>query len=234
MAQWGNYYPSGSYFDAMCCLGCYQPQTTGPAELVKIRAVDTFNPQTPNILGQRKDLLVVSIDIFYILGSTSRSWIGSVEVDSRSIFIDNLSYAATAEDLRKHFQHCGCIKQVTISHSRRRSNSSKGVAYIEFNEKYSVKIALALHETFILERAISVSPKRSNRHKIVSVKRIVRSPISGKKRLRGNCDDDDAELKGIGNNLDLELKKVKKSKKSKILDDLTMGIEMLTVRQGME
>uniref|UniRef100_T1JC67 RRM domain-containing protein n=1 Tax=Strigamia maritima TaxID=126957 RepID=T1JC67_STRMM len=163
-------------------------------------------------------------------GSTSRSWIGSVEVDSRSIFIDNLSYAATAEDLRIHFQHCGCIKQVTISHSRRRSNSSKGVAYIEFNEKYSVKIALALHETFILERAISVSPKRSNRHKIVSVKRIVKSPISGKKRLRGNCDDD-AELKGIGNNLDLELKKVKKSK---ALDDLTMGIEMLTFTQGME
>uniref|UniRef100_T1IYT0 Uncharacterized protein n=1 Tax=Strigamia maritima TaxID=126957 RepID=T1IYT0_STRMM len=31
-----------------------------------IRPIDVINPQTPNILGQRKDLLVVLIDMFYV------------------------------------------------------------------------------------------------------------------------------------------------------------------------
>ena len=36
------------------------------------------------------------------------------EVDSRSIYVGNVDYAATPEELQQHFQSCGTINRVTI------------------------------------------------------------------------------------------------------------------------
>ena len=36
------------------------------------------------------------------------------EVDSRSIYVGNVDYGATPEELQNHFQSCGTINRVTI------------------------------------------------------------------------------------------------------------------------
>lgn len=36
------------------------------------------------------------------------------DVDSRSIFVGNVDYSASPEDLQAHFQSCGSINRVTI------------------------------------------------------------------------------------------------------------------------
>lgn len=36
------------------------------------------------------------------------------EVDSRSIYVGNVDYGATPEELQQHFQSCGTINRVTI------------------------------------------------------------------------------------------------------------------------
>jgi polyadenylate-binding protein 2 len=36
------------------------------------------------------------------------------DVDDRSIFVGNVDYGATPEELKAHFQRCGSINRVTI------------------------------------------------------------------------------------------------------------------------
>lgn len=36
------------------------------------------------------------------------------DVDSRSIFVGNVDYSASPEDIQAHFQECGSINRVTI------------------------------------------------------------------------------------------------------------------------
>lgn len=36
------------------------------------------------------------------------------DVDSRSIFVGNVDYSASPEDIQAHFQSCGSINRVTI------------------------------------------------------------------------------------------------------------------------
>uniref|UniRef100_T1J994 RRM domain-containing protein n=1 Tax=Strigamia maritima TaxID=126957 RepID=T1J994_STRMM len=161
----------------------------------------------------------------------NRSIAGTLELDSRSIYISNLSYSATAGELQNHFQICGSIKRITIPRNKL-TNRSRGVAYIEFIEKDSVKIALALNETIIRRRPICVFPKRSNQRKpdvnepsrrIVTVS----EPILTKKRHRDNCDDEDdeSELKRIRKNV-ISVTNLKKEKKIKILDNGNLSVKL--------
>uniref|UniRef100_T1J867 RRM domain-containing protein n=1 Tax=Strigamia maritima TaxID=126957 RepID=T1J867_STRMM len=133
----------------------------------------------------------------------SRSWIGRMKADSRSIYINNVNYTATAAELQEHFITCGSIKRVTTPQDR--TGRPKGIAYIEFDENYSVAIALALHETIFQERSIGVFQKRST----LRIKRAVnwtnRKPntavaLTSKKRSRDN-DDNECELKRTKNSV---------------------------------
>lgn len=36
------------------------------------------------------------------------------EIDSRSVYIGNVDYASTPEELQQHFQSCGVINRITI------------------------------------------------------------------------------------------------------------------------
>ena len=36
------------------------------------------------------------------------------DIDSRSVFVGNVDYAATPEEIQTHFQSCGSINRVTI------------------------------------------------------------------------------------------------------------------------
>ncbi|NXU55990.1 EPA2A protein, partial [Turnix velox] len=83
------------------------------------------------------------------------------EVDQRSIYVGNVDYGGTAEELESHFNSCGQINRVTILCDRF-SGHPKGYAYIEFEEKSSVKAAVELDESMFRGRVIKVLPKRTN------------------------------------------------------------------------
>lgn len=79
-----------------------------------------------------------------------------VEVDNRSIYVGNVDYGATAEELEAHFHGCGSINRVTIL-CNKFDGHPKGFAYIEFAEKDSVQTAMAMDESLFRGRQIKVS-----------------------------------------------------------------------------
>ncbi|XP_025947862.1 embryonic polyadenylate-binding protein 2 isoform X2 [Apteryx rowi] len=78
-----------------------------------------------------------------------------MEVDQRSIYVGNVDYGGTAEELESHFNSCGQINRVTILCDKF-SGHPKGYAYIEFEEKSSVKAAVALDESMFRGRVIKL------------------------------------------------------------------------------
>ncbi|KAJ8041990.1 Polyadenylate-binding protein 2 [Holothuria leucospilota] len=75
------------------------------------------------------------------------------EVDSRSVYVGNVDYSATAEELEAHFHGCGSINRVTIL-CNKFTGHPKGYAYVEFSEKDAVKMAETLDESLFKGRPI--------------------------------------------------------------------------------
>jgi polyadenylate-binding protein 2 len=92
------------------------------------------------------------------------------EIDARSIYVGNVDYSTTADDLERHFHGCGSVNRVTILTDRYTGNP-KGFAYVEFADRDSVQIAVALDESSFKGRIIKVSPKRTNRPGISTTNR---------------------------------------------------------------
>ncbi|NXY90908.1 PABP2 protein, partial [Alcedo cyanopectus] len=84
-----------------------------------------------------------------------------MEIDQRSIYVGNVDYGGTAEELESHFNSCGQINRVTILCDKF-SGHPKGYAYIEFEEQSSVKAAVELDKSIFRGRVIKVLPKRTN------------------------------------------------------------------------
>ncbi|KAK9666915.1 hypothetical protein RND81_14G220500 [Saponaria officinalis] len=82
------------------------------------------------------------------------------EVDSRSVFVGNVDYACTPEEVQQHFQSCGTVNRVTIRTNK--FGQPKGYAYIEFLETDAVQEALRLNESVLHGRQLKVTAKRTN------------------------------------------------------------------------
>ncbi|XP_019171636.1 PREDICTED: polyadenylate-binding protein 2-like isoform X2 [Ipomoea nil] len=82
------------------------------------------------------------------------------EVDSRSVFVGNVDYACTPEEVQQHFQACGTVNRVTIRTNK--FGQPKGYAYVEFLETEAVQEALLLNESELHGRQLKVSAKRTN------------------------------------------------------------------------
>ena len=93
-----------------------------------------------------------------------------MDVDSRSVYIGNVDYGATAEELEQHFHGCGSINRVTIL-CNKYDGHPKGFAYVEFSDKNAVQPAMALDESLFRGRQIKVMPKRTNKPGITSTNR---------------------------------------------------------------
>ncbi|XP_050397769.1 polyadenylate-binding protein 2 [Patella vulgata] len=93
-----------------------------------------------------------------------------VDADSKSVYVGNVDYAATAEELEQHFHGCGSINRVTILCDKF-TGHPKGFAYVEFADKDSIATAMALDDSLFRGRQIKVSPKRTNRPGISSTNR---------------------------------------------------------------
>ncbi|KAI1850235.1 hypothetical protein JX266_004093 [Neoarthrinium moseri] len=83
------------------------------------------------------------------------------DVDSRSIFVGNVDYSVSPEEIQAHFQQCGSINRVTILLDKF-TGQPKGYAYVEFTEPSLVAQALVLNDTVLKGRNIKVTPKRTN------------------------------------------------------------------------
>ncbi|XP_004377862.1 embryonic polyadenylate-binding protein 2 [Trichechus manatus latirostris] len=84
-----------------------------------------------------------------------------MEADHRSIYVGNVDYGATAEELEAFFNPCGEIHRVTILCDKF-SGHPKGYAYIEFAAVSSIQAAVKLDESVFRDRIIKVCPKRTN------------------------------------------------------------------------
>ncbi|CAO1335756.1 unnamed protein product [Diamesa hyperborea] len=96
-----------------------------------------------------------------------------MEIDNRSIYVGNVDYGATAEELEAHFHGCGSINRVTIL-CNKVDGHPKGFAYVEFGSKDFVEVALAMNETLFRGRQIKVMSKRTNRPGLCTTNRIPR------------------------------------------------------------
>jgi len=83
------------------------------------------------------------------------------DIDSRSIFVGNVDYSASPEEIQAHFQSCGSINRVTILLDKF-TGHPKGYAYVEFTEPSLVAQALVLNESVFRGRNLKVVPKRTN------------------------------------------------------------------------
>eukprot|EP01053_Blabericola_migrator_P008370 Blabericola_migrator_1__8369@NODE_4357_length_1202_cov_140_216740_g773_i1_p1_GENE_NODE_4357_length_1202_cov_140_216740_g773_i1NODE_4357_length_1202_cov_140_216740_g773_i1_p1_ORF_typecomplete_len224_score32_01RRM_1/PF00076_22/1_9e19RRM_5/PF13893_6/1_9e07Nup35_RRM_2/PF14605_6/0_00017RRM_7/PF16367_5/0_0016RRM_Rrp7/PF17799_1/0_0082Nup35_RRM/PF05172_13/0_0069RRM_occluded/PF16842_5/0_037RRM_3/PF08777_11/0_21DUF1866/PF08952_11/0_27_NODE_4357_length_1202_cov_140_216740_g773_i1181852 len=83
------------------------------------------------------------------------------EMNRRSVYVGNVDYGSTPQDLQEHFNKCGKISRVTIMVDKY-SGHPKGFAYIEFADASAANNALMLSNTTLRGRIIKVLPKRKN------------------------------------------------------------------------
>ncbi|XP_016957669.1 polyadenylate-binding protein 2 isoform X2 [Drosophila biarmipes] len=101
------------------------------------------------------------------------------EIDTRSVYVGNVDYGASAEELEAHFHGCGTINRVTIL-CNKADGHPKGFAYIEFGSKEFVETALAMNETLFRGRQIKVMSKRTNRPGLSTTNRFARGSFRGR------------------------------------------------------
>ena len=81
----------------------------------------------------------------------------TAEQDGRSVYVGQVDYSATPEELQEHFAGCGTVNRVTILCDAFRNN----YAYIEFDSPDAVEAAVALHESEFKGRNLKVVAKRT-------------------------------------------------------------------------
>ncbi|KAE9989378.1 hypothetical protein EG327_002812 [Venturia inaequalis] len=82
-------------------------------------------------------------------------------IDSRSIFVGNVDYGASPEEIQDHFKTCGSINRVTILLDKF-TGHPKGYAYVEFSDPQLVTQALVLNDSIFRGRQLKVTAKRTN------------------------------------------------------------------------
>ncbi|KAF6158654.1 hypothetical protein GIB67_040168 [Kingdonia uniflora] len=84
----------------------------------------------------------------------------SDDADSRSIFVNNVHFAATKDTLSRHFNKFGeVLKVVMVTDAA--TGQPKGSAYIEFLRKESAELALSMNGTSFMSRILKVVKKSS-------------------------------------------------------------------------
>jgi len=83
------------------------------------------------------------------------------EMNRRSIYVGNVDYGSTPQELQEHFKNCGKILRVTILVDKY-YGQPLGYAYIEFSDSTAIANALMLTDSIFRGRQLKVSQKRKN------------------------------------------------------------------------
>lgn len=84
-----------------------------------------------------------------------------VKKDGHSIYVGQVDYSTTPEELLGHFESCGTVERVTIVCDKF-TGKPKGYAYLEFQNETAVQNAIKLDGSTFKERQLKVTPKRVN------------------------------------------------------------------------
>lgn len=71
------------------------------------------------------------------------------------IFVGNLSWSATEDDIRQHFESCGHVVRVKVLTSP--DGRPKGIAFVGFENEAAVEAALKLTGTDFMGRALKIN-----------------------------------------------------------------------------
>lgn len=77
-------------------------------------------------------------------------------MDSRSVYVGNVDWGSTPEEIQGHFQSCGTINRITILCDKW-TGQPKGYAYVEFADASSVANAMVLNDSLFRARLIKVA-----------------------------------------------------------------------------
>lgn len=86
----------------------------------------------------------------------------SVNDYDRSVFVGNLSFAINENEVYKFFENCGEIENVRIVRDPT-NNIGKGIAFVTFKSKDSIKNALTFHNTKFGDRLLRVMKAVQNK-----------------------------------------------------------------------
>ncbi|GMI05281.1 hypothetical protein TrRE_jg11772, partial [Triparma retinervis] len=114
------------------------------AEAAALSAAAPIAPSIPNISKEGDDNFTVA-----------------AKTDDKSVYVGQVEYSCTPEDLVKHFKPCGAVERVTIQCDKYTGNP-KGYAYVEFKDAESVEKAVALDGSELKGRSLKVTLKRIN------------------------------------------------------------------------
>ena len=93
-----------------------------------------------------------------------------LEINNRSVFVNNVEYKVTTEELKAHFKSWGEILRITIK-CNKKTGKPKGHAFIEFETEEATNKAIELNESMLKGRQIKVIKKRIN---VPGKKRIIK------------------------------------------------------------
>eukprot|EP00401_Gymnodinium_catenatum_P054879 CAMPEP_0117555430 /NCGR_PEP_ID=MMETSP0784-20121206/51270_1 /TAXON_ID=39447 /ORGANISM="" /LENGTH=202 /DNA_ID=CAMNT_0005352635 /DNA_START=56 /DNA_END=664 /DNA_ORIENTATION=+ len=83
------------------------------------------------------------------------------ETDRRSVYVGNVDYGSTPEEVQEHFKSCGNVNRITIMVDKF-TGQPKGFAYIEFEDEQAVQNSLLLNGSLFRGRQLKVVQKRTN------------------------------------------------------------------------
>ncbi|KAF5822446.1 putative RNA recognition motif domain, PWI domain, RNA-binding domain superfamily [Helianthus annuus] len=89
------------------------------------------------------------------------------DVDSRTIFVSNVHFAATKDSLSRHFNKFGDVLKVVIL-TEAATGQPKGSAYVEFMRAETAENALSLDGTSFMSRILKVVKKNSSQQEVAS------------------------------------------------------------------
>jgi len=92
-----------------------------------------------------------------------------IEADERSIFVKNVHFKTTQEELTAFFEErtSGHVKRVTFMKDKIR-HEPNGIAYVEFESADSVEAALEMNGSEFKGRKLEVKKKRTNDHRFAA------------------------------------------------------------------
>ncbi|GME78126.1 unnamed protein product [Ambrosiozyma monospora] len=85
-----------------------------------------------------------------------------IEIDARSVYVGNVEFSTTPNELNDFFSPVGVVNRVTIL-CNKYNGRPKGYAYVEFEKEESVKLAIEqLNGKESKGRPVTVAQKRTN------------------------------------------------------------------------
>lgn len=86
------------------------------------------------------------------------------ESDLKSIFVSNIDFNITPNEIEDFFQNCGEIIRITLFNDNKHIHRGhkRGFAYVEFDKEIYVEKALLLNGSILKGNKIKIQKKRTN------------------------------------------------------------------------